>query len=95
MAGEGNLQDKIINYLKPMRDIYFFNKWGSGVGEGGIADIIMCKNGKFVAFELKNPNGKGREALRQKIHIKKVQRAGGQAYFVETFDEFITIFNSL
>ncbi len=95
MAGEGKLQTKIINYLTPMRDIYFINKWGNGVEEGGVHDIIMCKKGQFVTFELKNPNGKGKIAARQKIHQKKVLRAGGKSYFVETFDEFLKLFNSL
>lgn len=95
MAGEGKLQDKIIAFLTPMRDIYFINKWGNGVEEGGIHDIIMCKKGQFITFELKNPNGKGKIAKRQEIHRKKVQRAGGKSYFVETFEQFLEIFHTL
>lgn len=95
MAGEGKLQKQIIDFLTPQRDIYFLNKWGNGVEEGGIHDIIMCKNGKFVTFELKNPNGKGKRSARQVIHQKKIQRASGLAYFVESFEDFLQIFESL
>lgn len=95
MAGEGKLQKQIIEFLTPMRDVYFFNKWGNGVEEGGIPDLIMCVKGRFVGLELKNPNGSNDVDPRQAIHIKKIQRAGGYSTRVRSFQHFIKIFNSL
>ena len=95
MAGEAKLQDKIIEYLTPKRDVWFLNKWGNPVEKGGIPDLIVCVKGLFVAFEFKNPNGTYGTDPRQKIEINKIIRAGGIALAIDDFEDFIEKFNSL
>ena len=47
----------------------------------GVPDIIMVKDGHFIGFEVKRPNGK--QSPGQKLFQKRVEGAGG-LYFVVT-----------
>lgn len=49
---EKKLQDKAIEYLR-RRGIYYLNLFGDGMSGKGKPDLIVCLNGRFVAFELK------------------------------------------
>lgn len=85
---EKNLQDKCISYLKG-RGIYYLNLFGDGWSGKGKPDLIVCLNGRFVAFELKV----GENDLQddQKIHRLRIRRSGGLHYSPYTLDEFIKI----
>ena len=48
---ETKLQDKAIKYLKD-NGIYYINKYGDGRTAKGAPDLLVCINGRFVAFEL-------------------------------------------
>lgn len=95
MAGEGKLQDKIIDFLKPYKDVWVMNKWGNAIEHGGIPDLILCINGMFVAMELKNPNKSGKVSSRQRIELKKIRNSGGLSYQIDSFEEFRAIFKQL
>lgn len=89
---EKNLQDKCIAYLKG-RGIYSLNLFGDGWSGKGKPDLIVCLNGRFVAFELKV----GENDLQddQKIHRIRIRRSGGLHYSPYTLEEFITIIEEL
>ena len=89
---EKNLQDKAISYLKG-RGIYYLNLFGDGWSGKGKPDLIVCLNGRFVAFELKV----GENDLQddQKIHRIRIRRSGGLHYSPYTLEEFITIIKEL
>jgi hypothetical protein len=89
---EKNLQDKVISYLKG-RGIYYLNLFGDGWSGKGKPDLIVCLNGRFVAFELKV----GENDLQddQKIHRIRIRRSGGLHYAPYTLEEFITIIEEL
>lgn len=95
MAGEGKLQKKVIDFLKVRKDVFFHNNWGNAVLEGGLPDIEMCYKGKYVALELKNPNGSYDMDARQRVVKKKVERAGGIHHKINSYDQFLEIFKSL
>ena len=89
---EKNLQDKAIDYLKP-RGIYHLNLFGDGWSGKGKPDLIVCLNGRFVAFELKV----GENDLQddQKIHRIRIKRSGGLHYSPYTLEEFVSIVEDL
>ena len=74
---EKKLQDNAIKYLKD-QGIYYINQFGNGWSAKGAPDLIVCINGRFVAFELKV----GENDLQddQKIHRIRIQRSGGLHY---------------
>lgn len=89
---EKKLQDKAIEYLKKNK-IYHINQFGNGWSAKGAPDLIVCINGKFVAFELKV----GENDLQddQKIHRIRIKRSGGLHYSPYTLEEFIKIVEEL
>lgn len=92
MGREKKLQDKCIRYLKA-EGIYALNLYGDGMSGKGKPDLIVCINGRFVAFELKvGSNGLQDD---QKIHKARIERSGGLHYSPYTLEEFIDIVENL
>lgn len=89
---EKKLQNKAIRYLRE-RGIYYLNLFGDGMTGKGKPDLIVCINGKFVAFELKV----GENDLQddQKIHRIRIKRSRGLHYAPYTIEEFINIVEDL
>lgn len=92
MKPEKKLQDKVIRYLKG-RGIYYLNLFGDGMSGKGKPDIIVCLNGKFVAFELKVGFNDMQDD--QKIHKLRIERSGGLHYSPYTLEEFISVVEEL
>lgn len=92
MKPEKKLQDKCIGYLKK-NGIYYINKYGDGRSAKGAPDLLVCVNGKFVAFELKV----GENDLQddQKLHRNRIRKSGGLHYIPYTFEEFKSIMEDL
>lgn len=89
---EKKLQDNAIDYLKG-RGIYYLNLFGDGWSGKGKPDLIVCINGRFVAFELKV----GANDLQddQKIHKIRIERSNGLHFAPYTLEEFINIVERL
>lgn len=92
MIREKQLQDKCIRYLKD-KGIYALNLYGDGHSGKGKPDLIVCLDGRFIAFELKV----GLNDLQddQKIHRARILRSGGLHYTPYTLEEFIQIIERL
>lgn len=54
----------------------------------GVPDLIGCVAGKFIALEVKMPNG-GDPTEIQKIQISRIKKAGGYARAVRTPQEAV------
>lgn len=91
MTSERQLQDKTTRWLKNQRGIWFLKVFGSGVQTGGVPDLLLCKNGKFIAVELKRPDGKGRVHPRQNAQMRRIRNAGGMAVVIDDYDEFLKL----
>ena len=89
---EKKLQDKCIAYLKSKR-IYHLNLYGDGFSGKGKPDLLVCINGRFVAFELKVGSNDMQDD--QKIHKLRIERSGGLHYSPYTLEEFIDIVEAL
>lgn len=86
------LQDKAIEYLDSV-GIYNLNLFGDGWSGKGKPDLLVCINGRFVAFELKVGENDLSDA--QKLHRLWIQRSGGLHYSPYTLEEFIKIVEGL
>lgn len=82
---ETQLVDKIKDYLKGVKDLFFWKEHGGMYGTAGIPDIIVCYKGRFIAFEVKVGNNK--VTLLQALAIRQILHAGGYAFVVKSVDE--------
>lgn len=89
---ERDLQSKCIEYLNG-RGIYFLNLFGDSYTSRGKPDLIVCINGRFVAFELKVGSNDLEDA--QIIHKRKIERSKGLHFSPYTFTEFVEIVEEL
>ena len=90
---ETPLKDKCIGWAKAQPNLWIVKIWGGGMQEGGIPDILACYKGKFIAIELKRPDGEGVLAPRQQAQLNRIERAGGIAKVIDSLDDFKEIFN--
>lgn len=88
MAAEKQFENKIKAYLKN-KGAWFIKYWGGGgFTKAGIPDILCCYKGRFIAIEVKAPNGKASEL--QLFNLKKIEEAGGKAFLLypKDFEDF-------
>ena len=85
---EHPLQTKCLRWAKAQQGVWIFKVVGSAVQESGVPDTILCVNGKFVAIELKRPDGEGVVSDIQVAQIDRIHRAGGVAEVVDSFQDF-------
>jgi Holliday junction resolvase len=71
---EQDIQKKLIKKLEA-RGCYVVKVITAN--KAGVPDILACCNGKFIAIEVKRPNGVVSEL--QKAHLAMVEAAGGKA----------------
>jgi penicillin-binding protein-related factor A (putative recombinase) len=96
---EADYQRKLIKKLKAIPRSYFFVKEAGSIR--GIADIIGCINGYFVALEVKRSLEESkkystRNALQNKF-LADIQRVKGIAYkiYPENEEEILLILHDL
>lgn len=89
---EGKLQQKCMDYLTD-EDIYYINQYGNGRTAKGAPDLIVCLNGRFLAFELKVGTNDMQDD--QIIHQRRIVRNKGLHFTPRTIDEFKEIVNEL
>lgn len=73
--GENYIQQTIINYLKGLPKCVMINIVGHPTQEKGIADILVCYRGKYIALEVKQHYGELR--MLQRLFLRRVRRAEG------------------
>lgn len=83
---ESAFQRKFLKKLKTLTNCWFFKS--SDRVRNGIPDVIVCKDGKFMAFELKRDD-KAKATPLQQHTIEKINEAGGTAQVVspENFED--------
>lgn len=73
---EKQVENKIKNYLSSIGAYFEKIHGGSIYQSAGISDILACINGRFVAIEVKKPDGGELSAL-QKLKLKQIEKSGG------------------
>jgi hypothetical protein len=90
MTPEGNVLAQIKEYLSA-RGIFYFRcntgrRGGVSFGIKGAPDIIGClPSGRFLAIEVKGPDGKASDA--QLAFIGDVLKNGGLAFVARSVDD--------
>lgn len=81
MAGtkESLVKAKIKKILEELK-CYYVMPIGTGYGNAGVPDFIVCAGGYFVAIEAKA--GKGKTTALQDKNLRLIQEAGGLALVV-------------
>jgi len=90
---EKNITAAIMRYLKTVPNCFAWKEHGGMYGTAGLPDIICCYHGRFVAFEVKVPDG--RLTKLQEIMIQKIRAAKGGAFKVTSVEEVKKILDSL
>jgi len=79
MTPEGKVKDKIKKVLKA-HSAYFAMPIGTGFGNAGVPDFLVCLNGEFLAIEAKA--GKGKTTALQKKALAEIEAAGGRTLVI-------------
>lgn len=76
---ESKVKEKIKKILKE-RGAYYAMPMGTGYGNSGVPDFLVCLNGEFLAIEAKA--GKGKPTALQEKNMRDIEKAGGRALVV-------------
>jgi hypothetical protein len=90
---EKDITAVILRHLKTVPGCFAYKTHGGMYGTAGLPDVVCCLNGRFVAFEIKQPGG--RLTKLQEITIAKIKAAGGEAFKVTSVGEVKEILKTL
>ena len=63
---------------------YYAMPIGSGYGNSGVPDFLVCYKGWFIGIEAKA--GKGKTTALQDMNLEKIEKAGGMTMIVNEFN---------
>jgi len=86
MQSEASIVRSIVSHCR-RRGFWFIKTWGAGFGRGGVPDLIVCADGRFVALEVKNEAGKVSKL--QDLEMRQIEKSGGAVQVIRTLDEAI------
>jgi pantoate kinase len=84
MTPEAKVKKQIRKILDTTR-AYYAMPMGTGYGNSGTPDFLVCHKGKFIAVEAKA--GKGKPTLLQEAAMQKIREAGGTALVINEFNQ--------
>lgn len=79
---ESKLSRKIIKALE-LEGIFAFKVHGGPMMMAGLPDIVVCREGRFIGLETKNPDGGDPSPIQTFVH-EKIRRSGGEVYVVRS-----------
>lgn len=87
------LVKKRIRKILEDSNTYFAMPIGTGYGNSGVPDFLVCYQGDFIAIEAKA--GKGKTTALQDAHLAKIRAAGGIALVIneDNVNELKELFN--
>lgn len=91
---EKTLENKIKEHLKK-NGHFHFKFFANALTKTGVPDIVACINGRFVGIEVKNPNGKGVISPLQQLTCNEINKQGGKAIIVDSFDEYLKFYEEV
>jgi pantoate kinase len=59
---------------------YYAMPIGSGYGNSGVPDFLVCHKGQFIGIEAKA--GKGKTTALQEAHLSRIRESGGTAMVI-------------
>lgn len=79
MTPEAKVKKKVKDLLK-LYGAYYAMPIGTGFGNAGVPDFLVCLAGKFVGIECKA--GKGKTTALQDKNLEQIKAAGGVSFVV-------------
>jgi pantoate kinase len=76
---EAKVKEKIKKILKE-RGAWYAMPIGTGYGNSGVPDFLVCLNGEFLAIEAKA--GRGVPTALQEKNMRDIEKAGGRTLVV-------------
>ena len=86
---ESQLQKKILRYLSQLEGCECFKIISAN--KAGVADIVCCYRGKFVAIEVKV--GSNKPTALQERFLERIKEAGGVAIVAYDLDDVKGLFD--
>lgn len=71
---------KRIRQLLDIKQAYYAMPMGTGYGNSGVPDFLICHRGRFIAVEAKA--GTNKPTLLQETHMQRIRDAGGIALVI-------------
>lgn len=71
---------KQIRKMLETSGAYFAMPIGSGYGNSGVPDFLICSKGRFIAVEAKA--GTNKPTALQEKHLSEIRRCGGEALVI-------------
>ena len=81
---EKHIQKTIIDYLN---GIGCYVVKTVRTNRAGVADLLVCYEGKFIALEVKDTGKKHRVTKLQEYHLELVRKSGGISAVVDCLDD--------
>ena len=76
---EAKVKEKIKKILKE-HGAYYAMPMGTGYGNSGVPDFLVCLNGEFLAIEAKA--GRGVPTALQEKNMRDIEKAGGRTLVI-------------
>lgn len=80
MTPEAKVKARVKKILEEV-DAYYAMPMGSGYGNSGVPDFLVCLQGQFIGIECK-AKGNTPTALQEK-HLMQIEKAGGLAFVID------------
>ena len=87
MKNEHALRRAVSAYLKTAPGVWALKVHGGPFQMKGVPDYLCCVRGRFVAIEIKRPDGRGRTSKLQDEIIRRIREAGGVAVVAESLED--------
>lgn len=91
---EHDLRRKFNAWLKQQGDrVWWFKVSGGPFQRPNVPDYLLCVEGRFVAVELKHPDGSTEPTPGQLHELQRIEKAGGWSWVVRHEAEFPLIYS--
>lgn len=93
MTPEKKVENDIKRFLEK-KSAWYLKVHGSALQPAGTPDILCCYKGRFIAIEVKRPNG-GKVSALQKLKMKQIEQSGGIAFVANDVEVVKDVFQKL
>lgn len=91
MTPEGRVKAAVKTFLKS-KGAWYCMPIGTGYGNSGVPDFLVCWRGRFIAIETKAPGKRGNTTVMQDKQIMGIHQAGGSAVVVDDVNQLVEMF---
>ena len=92
---ESVIQRHIIQFLRGLDDAYVLNVGGGASTAKGTSDLIVCYRGRFLALEVKRPDGDYGLTKPQAMRLAAVRKAGGVGTVVTSIQDLVDLLSDI